>query len=91
MNFYVSRYPTIPVASWMAQWLKKKKKNPPVNAGDVGGFNPWVMKIPLEKEMVTHSVFLPLKSHGQRSLEDYNQRGHRRVGCNLVTVLGEAH
>ena len=36
MNFCVSHYPTIPVASWMAQWLKKKKKNPPVNAGDVG-------------------------------------------------------
>ena len=26
MNFCVSHYPTIPVASWMAQWLKKKKK-----------------------------------------------------------------
>ena len=31
-------------------------------------FDPWVGKIPLEKGMATHSVFLPEKSHGQRSL-----------------------
>ena len=27
---------------------------------------------PLEKEMATHSVFLPEKSHGQRSLVGYS-------------------
>ena len=32
-------------------------KNLPANAGDAGrqGFNPWVGKIALEKEMATHS------------------------------------
>ena len=39
--------------------------------------------------MVTHSVFLPGKSHGQRSLADYNQRGHRSVGCDLATEQQE--
>ena len=36
----------------MAQWVK----NSPANAGDTGdnGFDPWVRKIPLEEEMVTH-------------------------------------
>ena len=29
-------------------------------------------KNPLEEEMVTHSVFLPGKSHGQKSLADYS-------------------
>ena len=29
-------------------------KNLPANVGDVG-FDPWVGKIPLEKEMATHS------------------------------------
>ena len=29
---------------------------------------------PLEKEMATHPVFLPEKSHGQRSLVGYSQR-----------------
>ena len=32
---------------------------------------------PLEKEMATHSVFLPGKSHGQRSLKGYSPWGHR--------------
>ena len=27
---------------------------------------------PLEKEMATHSIFLPRKSHGQRSLVGYS-------------------
>ena len=30
-------------------------------------------------------VFLPGKSHGQRSLAGYNPWGHQRVGHNLVT------
>ena len=32
---------------------------------------------PLEKEMATHSVFLPGKSHGQRSLKGCSPWGHR--------------
>ena len=30
---------------------------------------------PLEEEMATHPVFLPTKSHGQRSLEGYSPEG----------------
>ena len=35
-------------------------KHPPANAGDTGDwrFDPWVWKIPLEKEMATHSSIL---------------------------------
>ena len=39
-------------------------KNPPANAGDLGlipGSDPWVGKIPLEKEMATHSNILAWK------------------------------
>ena len=32
---------------------------------------------PLEKEMITHSVFLPGESHGQRSLVCYSPQGHK--------------
>ena len=42
--------------------------NPPAKAGDtgsLGGDNP------LQKEMATHSIFLPGESHGQRSLAGY--------------------
>ena len=31
----------------------------------------------LEKEMATHSVFLPGKSQGQRRLADYSPWGHK--------------
>ena len=34
---------------------------------------------PLEKQMATHSVFLPGKSHRQRSLGGYSPEGYKRV------------
>ena len=37
---------------------------------------------PLEKEMVTHPVFLPGKSHGQMSLVGYSPWGRKRVEHN---------
>ena len=39
-------------------------------------FNPWIGKIPLEKEM---AVFLPEECHGQRSLAGYNPQGRKKV------------
>ena len=53
-------------------------KNPPANAGyarDVGsipGSDPWVRKIPWRRKWQPTSVFLPGKSHGQRSLAGYS-------------------
>ena len=43
-------------------------KNLSVNAGDARD-RAW--EDPLEKETATHSIFLPGKSHRQRSLADY--------------------
>ena len=45
-------------------------KNPPANAGvrKRHGFSPWVGKIPCRKAWQPTPVFLPGKSHGQRSL-----------------------
>ena len=53
--------------------LVVKKKNPPANAEDAGnmGSIPGLGRT-LEEEMATHSVFLPGKSYGQRSLAGYN-------------------
>ena len=51
-------------------------KSPPATAGDMdsipdrGG--------PLEKEMATTPVFLPGKSHGQRSLVGYSPKGSQK-------------
>jgi len=43
-------------------------KNPPFTAGDMRlGFDPWVRKISLEKEMATHSSILAWKSHHKES------------------------
>ena len=41
----------------------------------------WVQSLgqedPLEKEMATHSIFLPGELHGQRSLVGYSQWGFK--------------
>ena len=41
-------------------------------------FDPWVGKIPWRKEWQSTPVFLPEKSHGQRSLAGYSSWGHKR-------------
>ena len=49
------------------------------------GFDPQVGKIPYRRKQQPTPLFLPGKSHGQRSLAGYSPRGHTRAGHNLVT------
>ena len=41
------------------------------------GFDPWVRKIPWRRKQQPTPVFLPGKSHGQRSLVGYSSWGHK--------------
>ena len=45
--------------------------NLPANAGDVE-FHLWVRKIPWRRKWLPTLIFLPGKSHGQRSLASYS-------------------
>ena len=53
------------------------------------GFYPWVGKIPWRRRWQPTSVFLPGKSHKQRSLVGYSPRGCR-VGHNLAIKAAAA-
>ena len=53
-------------------------KAPAYNAGDPG-FNPWVEKISWRRKWQPTPVFLPGKSHGQRSLLDYSPWGRKEL------------
>ena len=46
------------------------------------GFNPWVQKIPWRRKWQSTSVFLPGKSHGQRSLVGYSLWGRQELDSN---------
>ena len=48
-----------------------------------------VWEEPLEKEMATHSVFLPEESHGQRSLAGYSPLGHKESDTTEQLSTGE--
>ena len=43
------------------------------------GFNPWVRKIPWGRKWQPTPLFLPEKSHGQRSLVGYSPKGHKEL------------
>ena len=61
-------------------------KNPPVSAGDVRcGFNPWVGKIPLEKEMATHSSILARRIPWTEEPGGLQSMGSQRVRHDLTT------
>ena len=49
------------------------------------GFHPWMEKMPRRRKCQPTLVFLPGKSHGQRSLVSYNPWGCKRVEHNLAT------
>ena len=51
------------------------------------GFNPWVRKTktPWRRNWQPTPIFLPGKSHGQRSLTGYSPWGCKRVAHNFVT------
>ena len=42
-------------------------------------FNPWVAKIPWKRKWLPVPAFLTEKSHGHRSLEDYNPWGCKEL------------
>ena len=48
-------------------------------------FDPWVWKNAWRRKWHPTPVFLPGKSHGQRSLVGYSPQGHKRVGHDLAT------
>ena len=48
------------------------------------GFDPWVRKIPWRRKWLPTPIFLPGKSHRQRSLVDYSPQGCKRVGHDLA-------
>ena len=52
------------------------------SAGHVGSgsFHPWVGKIPWRRKWQPTPIFLPEKSHGQRSLMGYRPWGRKSVG-----------
>jgi len=43
------------------------------------GFDPWLGKIPWRRKWQPTPVFLPGKSHGQRSLVGYSPWGHKEL------------
>ena len=49
------------------------------------GFHPWVYKIPWRRKWQPTPVFLPEKSHEQRSQEGYSPWGLERVSYDLAT------
>ena len=63
----------------------------PAKAGDIGdvglspGFNPWVGKIPWKRAQQPTPVFLPGKSHGQRSLAGYSPLGYKEWDTTETT------
>ena len=64
-------------------------KNPPANVGD-SGLIPGSGQSPAEGWQPI-LVFLPGKSHGQRSLAAYSPWGHKRVSHDLATEQQQNH
>ena len=67
-NVHIHTYP------WLPRWLSSKESNLPANSGKGGSISGWGLTSWRRKWQPT-SVFLPGKSHGQRSLVGYSAWG----------------
>jgi len=56
----------------VSQWCSGKESTCQCRRHKRCKFNPWVGKIPWRRKGQPVPVFLPRKSHGQRSLEGYS-------------------
>ena len=72
-------------ASLVAQWLRIHLQFRSL------GLDPWVGKILWSRQWQPTPVFLPGKSHGQRSLVAYSPLGRKRVGHDLLTKQQQVH
>ena len=59
-------------------WLSGKEST--CDAGDL-----WLVEIPLEKEMATHSSILAWEIHGEGRLMGYNPWGCKKIRHDLLT------
>ena len=66
----------------LPKWLNGKKSAYP---GRRCRFEPWVRKIPWRRAWQPNLIFLPGKSHGQRSPVGSSPRGWGRIRHDLVT------
>ena len=63
-------------------------KNPLANAGDTRNTDSWVRKIPWSRNWQPIPVFLPGKSHGQRSLVGYSPWSHKsRTWLSMCALI----
>ena len=68
-------------------------KNFPARAGDTRTceFDPWVRKIPWRRKWQLTPVFLPVKSHGERSLAGCSPWGHKESDMAEQQCMQHAH
>ena len=72
-------------------WIKKKNYlNTSMRGTWRHRFDPWVGNIPWRRKWQPTPVFLPGKSHGQRSLASYSPWGHKESDMTEATEYEHA-
>ena len=69
--------PYICIYTYITRWLSDKESACQCRRRKRCRFYPWVEKIPWGRKWQPTPVFLPARSHGQRSLMGYSSRSHR--------------
>ena len=79
------------LSSWLRRRLSGKESTCQCRRLRRHEFDPWVRKIPWRRKWQPSPVFLPGKSHGQRSLVGYSPRDHEEPGAaewlSMITCI----
>ena len=83
LYWYVPNKPLLPSSLGLPRWLSGKESA--CQCRRCGSIHAWFRKIPWKRRWQPTPVFLPGKSHGQKSLGAYSPWNHKRVRHDLVT------
>ena len=83
LDFYTHTYVCIYILYRLSQWLSGKESTCPCLPVQEAQVHPWVGTIPWKRKWQSTSVFLPGKSHGQRSLLGYSPWGCKKIRHDL--------
>ena len=71
--------------SWLPRWLRGKESACQCKRHRRCRFEPWVRKVPWRRKWQPTLVFLPVKSHGPRSLVGYSPWGCKESNTTKAT------
>ena len=88
---YLRKISLVEIGKTTKWWLSGKESTCQYRRYRRCRFDPWIGKIPWKRKCLPTPVYLPGKSHGQRSLAGYSPRGRKELNTAERLITQQAN